>query len=166
MHNLYAEIRSSILQRTWNTRDFARVETLSDSLETYSRELSEGKRKKSAAYEVAVAGKHNLPPGSRIAYYVTGNDPNARAYDHCRPAEEWDPHFPDENTAYYLRRLDEFAGRFSAFFEPGDFRSIFTADELFPFDPSGIVAITLPVREEGEEDAGGHGAEFGIWIDE
>ena len=55
----------------------------------------------------------------------------------------------------------------SDFFRPVDFRAVFSADDLFPFDPTGIALLITDVRENApsfEED--GKADRFGIWLDE
>jgi DNA polymerase elongation subunit (family B) len=165
LHNVYATFRRSIMEHTLQVSDFARVETLRDPPEVYRRQVAAGKRNKSAAYELALSGARPVRPGDRIAYYITGSDPNVRGFENCKIADDWDPNFPDENTPFYLRRLDEFCQKFADFFHPRDFRALFSADELFPFDPAGIIPLIAPVaadsQERPEEKPG-----LGIWLDE
>jgi hypothetical protein len=96
-----------------------------------------------------------LPPGANATYAFSRR---------WRGAEEWDRNFPDEETAYYLERLEGLARRFAPFFEAEDFHAIFSSDELFPFDPTRITPITVRVREDkGELPPPIH---LGIWLDE
>jgi hypothetical protein len=64
-----------------------------------------------------------------------------------------------------LRRLDEFSEKFKEFFTPQHFRSIFSADDLFPFSAEGIATITRKTlagtKVEASETPDG-----GIWLDE
>ncbi|MEW6511520.1 MAG: DNA polymerase domain-containing protein [Bacteroidota bacterium] len=165
LHRLYVQYHQAILEHALDVRDFARVETLKDPVTVYEREVAAGKRNKSAAYEVAIASRRQVKPGDRIAYYITGSDANVKGSENCKAAEEWDPNFPDENAAYYLRRLDEFSEKFRDFFPPQDFRAIFSADDLFPFDQSRVTLlisdVTAPEAEEEEQRPD----QFGIWID-
>ena len=90
-----------------------------------------------------------------------------RLLDNSRLAEEWQPNFPDENTAYYIERLNECSRKFDLFFSPRDFERIFSTEDLFGFDPGQVRLITdhtVPrdLPPQPEEDTG----EFGIWIDE
>jgi hypothetical protein len=80
--------------------------------------------------------------GDRITYYVTGSSPAITAFDYARLADAWDRAHPDENTAYYLKRLDEFARKFSPFFHPENFQRVFAPEDLFGFSPSGIEVLT------------------------
>ena len=167
LHSLYLQFRTAITERTLEARDFGRVETLRETLEEYSEQVRRGKRNRGAAYEVALASGKPYRPGDRVAYYITGTDPNPKGFENCKPLEEWDPNFPDDNTAYYLRRLDEFASKFEDFFLPQDFRKIFSSEDLFPFDPKGVTILTVEPRVEDAplRDLGPPSA-FGIWLDE
>ena len=167
LHRLYVQYHGAILAHGLDVRDFARVEALKDTLSAYEEEVNAGRRNRSAAYTVAMASGRPVRPGDKIAYYITGSDPNPRGTDNCKAAEEWDPNFPDENSAYYVRRLNEFSDKFRPFFQPQDFRAIFSADDLFPFNAAGVALIISDVPgdsspEEEEPKPGG----FGIWLEE
>lgn len=138
LHRAYVQARATILEHRWDVKDFARTETLKDAIVDYDQAVSTERRNRSAAYEVAKVTGRVYKPGDRVSYYITGNDSNVKTFEHCKPASEWNPAFPDENTAYYLRRLDEFSEKFREFFEPKDFRNIFSPDDLFPFSAAGI----------------------------
>ena len=167
VHKLYVATRRAIQDRTLDVSDFARVEVLHDPLPVYQEEVRAGKRNKSAAYEVAAASGRTVRQGDRVTYYMTGSDPNARGFESGKLAEAWDPNFRDENTAYYLRRLDEFSEKFAILFEPGAFRSVFSADELFPFDPRSISLLITDIRpDEPEPQDDSRSGQLGIWLDE
>jgi len=165
VHRLYVDIVRAIQEHTMDVRDFARVEAVRDPIEEYGREVEAGTRNKSAAYEVARKSGRRVRPGDRIAYYITGSDPNVKTSDFCKPVEEWDPHFPDENVAYYLKRLDEFCEKFRPFFRPQDYQRMFAVEDLFPFSAEGIILITSNIEEESTELDEGP-TRFGIWLDE
>ena len=167
VHALYLQMRQALLDHALDARDFSRVESLKDPVSVYLEEVSSGKRNKSAAYEVALSTGRPIKPGDRIAYYITGNDPNAKSFENCKSADEWDPHFPDENTHLYLRRLDEFSEKFAPLFHPRDFRAIFSAEGLFPFD-AATVALLVTDLSPGTAEAAEERApqDFDIWIDE
>ena len=167
LHRLYGEYRRMIQEHRHEVGDFARVETLRESPEQYRQQVESGKRNRAAAYEVALSSGRPYRAGERVVYYITGTDANVRGFENCKAAEEWDPNFPDENTAFYLRRLDELTEKFAEFFHPQDFRSIFSADELFPFESKGIVPLVTPVRPEAEEPPENERKrDFGIWLDQ
>jgi len=167
LHALYVEHDHLIRTHALAVRDFARTEVLRDPLPLYEEEVLAGERNRSAPYEVAIARGRLARQGDRISYYITGDDANPRGSENCKSADDWDPNFPDENVPYYLRRLAEFSEKFGEFFRPQDFRGIFSADDLFPFDPSGI-ALTITQAEEEpapEEDEAKPG-DFGIWLEQ
>lgn len=159
LHDLYLKYRDDVQLHRWEdgADSFSRTETLKDTVEQYEADVAEGRRARAAAYELAIArSKQTGKPirkGDRISYYITGTGSNVTAFENARFAEEWDPARPDENTAYYLKRLDEFAAKFEPFFSDHDFRLIFSPEDLFGFSPKGI-RLKIEEREietlEGE----------------
>ncbi|MFB6273772.1 MAG: DNA polymerase, partial [Salinibacter sp.] len=88
----------------------------------------------------------------RISYYITGDSADVTAFKNCKLADEWDPDDPDENTAYYLKRLDEFADKFEPFFDEHDFRLVFSPEDLFGFSAEGIeIKITEHESDYAED---------------
>lgn len=165
LHTIYTELHKTIIDVKLDIRDLARVETLRDTLDTYTQDVESGKRNKSAAYEVALASGKSYRIGDRVAFYVIGQDPNVRTFESCKPAEDWDPNFPDQNVGYYLKRLDEFSEKFKPFFLPQDFRNIFSADDLFQFSPLGISHLTIDLPE-GSTGSQTGSPRISIWLDE
>ncbi len=165
LHTLYSELHRSILEQQIDVKDFARVESLKETLDTYKVQVEGGRRNRSAAYEVAIATGRHYRKGDRIAYYITGRDSNPRTFDNCKSTDEWDSNFPDQNVLYYVKRLDEFSEKFRPFFLPQDYRSIFSADDLFPFSPSGISPLILELPD-GSENSAPTPPEISIWLDE
>jgi hypothetical protein len=131
-----------IVQHDWQIEDFARTETLKATVEHYQADVASGHRSKAAAYELAIARAHDtdqpVRKGDRITYYITGTTPNVTTFENARLAAAWGRHAPDENTAYYLKRLDECARRFAPFFTAHDFAQVFAPDDLFGFSPAGV----------------------------
>lgn len=143
LHDLYLSTRRRVVDHDWDgVEAFARTETLKDTVEKYRKDVASGRRPKAASYELAIARARDsgrpVRKGDRVTYYVTGQAPDVTAFDHCRLADAWNPDDPDENTAYYVRRLDEFAQKFETFFRPHDFRLIFSPEDLFGFSADGI----------------------------
>jgi DNA polymerase I len=165
LHLTYERFAKQIADHSWNAFDFARTEMFRDSIERYEAELTAGTRNPSAAYEVARKAGRYTKPGERISYYVTGTSAGVKIAENSKLAEEWDPNFPDENTQYYLGRLDECSRKFEVFFKPEDFKRIFSVDDLFGFDPSGIEILTKPVTEEEPPPQREERPEFTIWLD-
>lgn len=156
LHDLYLRYRDRILAHDWKDVDsFSRTETLKDSIDQYRADVAAGKRTRAASYELAIqhAEATGLPVrvGDRISYYVTGTGPNVTTYDNSRLAAEWNPAAPDENTAYYLKRLDEFSRKFEPFFSEHDFRLVFSPEDLFGFSPTGI-RLRVEERPSGEHE--------------
>jgi DNA polymerase elongation subunit (family B) len=143
LHDLYIATREAIMAHDWaGVESFSRTETLKDTIEDYEAAVKSGKRPRAATYELAKrhAEATGQPPrkGDRIAYYVTGDKAHVTAFEHCKLAADWNPDDPDENTAYYLKRLDEFARKFDSFFDEHDFRLVFSPEDLFGFSAEGI----------------------------
>jgi DNA polymerase elongation subunit (family B) len=167
LHKLYLHYRQLIQERGIDVRALARTETLKDSIEVYLDGVRSGRRNKSAAYEVAIASGKQYRPGDRVVYYITGAEADVKGFENCKPADDWDPNFPDENTQYYIRRLDEFSEKFAEFFNPPDFRAIFSPEGLFPFDPKGITPLIRDVSaKEPAEEEEPPPPSLGIWLDE
>ena len=143
LHRLYVTTRERILARDWKgVESFARTETLKDPVEQYRADVEAGKRSRAASYELAIqqAEETGLPVkvGDRVTYYVTGTTASVTTFENAHLARFWTPDAPDENTAYYLKRLDEFARKFDVFFTPEDFARVFAPPDLFGFDASAI----------------------------
>ena len=151
LHTLYLATRDRVLAHEWDdVESFSKTETLKETVDRYSADVRAGKRTRAAAYELAIrrAEETGQPvrKGDRISYYIAGVGSQITSFSEARLASQWDPKAPDENTAYYLKRLDEFARKFEPFFSDHDFRLIFSPEDLFGFDPSPvrIVATETP----------------------
>jgi hypothetical protein len=158
LHDLYVTYRDKITAHDWKgVESFSRVESLKDTLDQYEEDVKSGQRPRAAAYELARKRSERtgqpVRKGDRIRYYITGDSANVTAFQNCKLADEWDPEHPDENTAYYLKRLDQFAQKFEPFFEEHDFRLIFSPEDLFGFSSEGIEIQTT--RLESDEPAAG-----------
>jgi hypothetical protein len=164
---MYVNLTTDIREHKLSIGDFARTESLKDSFDDYTAAVEKGERNRNAAYEVALSSGRGWKRGDRISYYITGTESGVRSFANGRLAEEWNPQDPDENTAFYLRRLDEFSKKFDVFFSSADFRKIFSMDDLFGFTPAGIEIITRKLEHEEvsqdlrESDL----VEPGIWLD-
>jgi len=143
LHDLYVSYRERIEAHDWDgVERFARTETLKDTIAQYERDVEDGNRPRAATYELAKKRSEDtgqpIRKGDRIQYYITGDRPNVTAFENCKLATEWDPEHPDENTAYYLKRLDQFSQKFEPFFDESDFKLIFSPEDLFGFSSEGI----------------------------
>ena len=157
LHDLYLRHRRQIEAHDWRgVGSFQRTETLKTSLADYDRAVAAGERTRSAAYEVARqdAQRRGRAPriGDRVAYYIA--EGGGRVFEAAKAADHWDPAAPDESTAFYLDRLDQLAARFAPFFETErQFRLVFSEEDLFGFDPSGVrLIVTEREPDEVEDD--------------
>lgn len=141
MHDLYMEYRDKIMHRKWESvDDFVRTVSIKDSLDVYKEKVEMGQNKR-AEYELALELRESGFPvkkGDRISMYITGFDPSVTAFEKARRAADWNH---DENTAYYLMRLDQFAEKFRPFFNEYDYKAIFSEPDIFGFDGSRIKTL-------------------------
>lgn len=167
LHNTYVAFHRRITDHSWNVRDFVRTEAIKDEIEIYRTSVQKGERVASAPYEAAIRGGRYVRPGASVSYYVTGSEAGVKIADNCRIMEEWDANLPDENTAYYLSRLQECSAKFRDFFTPGDYEKVFSLDDLFGFTPDDIGIINRGLRDV-KSAAGGEEPDdqFPIWIDD
>lgn len=142
LHALYIATYERILQHDWTVEAFARTETLKETLAPYEADVAAGRRSRAATYELAkqraAATGQPVRKGDRITYYIAGYSPTVTAFSNARLAEMWQAAQPDENTAYYVKRLDEFARKFEPFFTPQDFQQVFAPEGLFGFSAANI----------------------------
>ena len=138
--------------------DIVRVDT-----ETYQKDVQTGQITASPAMEAAVRSSLFVKANSKISYYVTGSDAGTTLIHSSRLVDEWDPHQPDENTAYYLARLHEATGKFREFFEPAAFERICTLDEMFAFTDEGIHLLPRRMTPEVAETKP-ETEEYSIWL--
>jgi DNA polymerase elongation subunit (family B) len=113
--SMHAEFAKALREKTWEPEMFAKTEALQDSLEAYQKKIAASSRNRSAAFELALRSGHKMQAGDRVTYYITGTKKTVKAYESAKLVEEWDPKNRDENSAYYLAKLDELAGKFEAF---------------------------------------------------
>jgi DNA polymerase elongation subunit (family B) len=98
-------------------RHFMKTETLQDSPATYRQKLAAGARNVDAAYELAHASARSYQPGDQISYYVTGDSRRVKVNEAAKLAAEWSAAAPDENTAYYVWKLQEIYEKFRPLIE-------------------------------------------------
>lgn len=171
LHQRYVETYTALANRTVNVHDLARTETLRDAQEQYERDVTSGKRNRSAAYEAAIAAELKWRPGKKITYYITGTDAEALEFENAKILDLWDPNFPDENIPHYLKRLQELSKKFEGFFLPQDYDAIFSADTLFDFSKQGIgtliseVSGNLADTEDDIPTTRRQEKDFPIWLD-
>ncbi len=167
LHLFYKNLHNNIVNHRWNIQDFIRVETLKDPIYKYFNDIQKDQRNRNAAYELAIKSRKEFSVGDKIAYYVTGTNANVKAYDNCKFADEWDPNFPDENTAYYLKRLEEYTNKFEIFFTKEDFLKIFSTTDYKKESFKTIRLLTTKVGKDiSSETEEKDELEYKIWLSE
>ncbi len=107
--NLKDEIANSKISLS----KLAKTETLNDSLDLYKTKLQNG-GKRNAAYELAIASGRAYSAGDQISYYVTGNKKKVSVVDNSKLLPK-NPVERDENTLYYISKIEELYGKFSPY---------------------------------------------------
>lgn len=163
MHHAYATAHTQVMEHKWNPVDFCRTDIVRIDTETYQKELLSGKITATPAMEAAVRSSLFVKANSKVSYYFTGSDAGILLTRSSRCIDEWNPHQPDENTAYYLARLHETIGKFRDFFEPAAFERMFTLDEMFGFSDEGIQILSRKIVSEAPETKS-ENEEYSIWL--
>jgi len=138
LHALFIEYKEKIQRHEIDVSDFSKTETMRNSIEQYLEDVKSGKRSKSITYEIALKAGMKISKGDRITFYVSGTGVGNASWDKGKLASEWSKEKPDENTNFYLKRLDEHCQKFLPFFKPQDYSMIFSSDTLFSFSADGI----------------------------
>src|SRR4026209_222007 len=98
-------------------KQFMKTETIQESLTAYREKLQSGERNVGAAYELALSSARSYQPGDQVSYYVTGDDKRIAVNEAARLATDWSESAPDENTAYYVAKLQELYEKFRPLIE-------------------------------------------------
>ncbi len=164
MHKLYLEYYYNIIQHRWHPNDFCRLEYAQFSTNEY-RELKKNPFfQPNPAMEAVLRSEKNIEKGEPIFYYIATSNQSSHIYELTSLAEEWSPLSPDENTHYYLTRLNETVQRFKDIFDPNAYQIIFGTDELFEFQlppqPLREIIYKKPIQQISTVNDN-----FGIWID-
>jgi DNA polymerase elongation subunit (family B) len=114
---LVARWREDFEGRRVPVKHFMKTETLQESLAGYQDKLRDGRRNPSAAYELALRSARSYQPGDQVSYYVCGTDKRIKVNESAKLATEWNPTEPDENTAYYVSKLDDLYEKFRPLIE-------------------------------------------------
>src|SRR5437870_11772653 len=111
--DLRNQFERKIRNREWKIDMLMKTDTLQDSLEKYRAKIAGSARNRAAAYELALASGRNYKPGDQISYYVKATPKKVPAYEAAKLASEFDPQNRDENTDYYIVKLDDLVKKFS-----------------------------------------------------
>ncbi len=109
------EIAARLKNQDCGVEFFAKSESLTISKAEYERKIAGSSRGRAAIYEIALRSERDFRPGDTIAYYITGDKKTVPAHSHAKPVADWDSEARDENTAYYLGKLDALFKKFEAF---------------------------------------------------
>jgi len=90
-----------------------KTDTLQDSLDKYRAKITGSARNRAAAYELALASGRNYKPGDQISYYIKATPKKVAAYEAAKLASEFDAQNRDENSDYYVTKLNELVKKFS-----------------------------------------------------
>lgn len=164
LHKLYGEVYTNIVNHKWTPADFSRIEVAKENSTEYEASLTRGAMP-SPGMESARRAMKYVARGDEIAYFISGSHPDVKITEASMLAEEWNPTFPKENTAYYLVRLQELIQRLKDFFNPIAFETIFSTDTLFGIElPSPPLVVHR--HSFSEENPAPPENDFGIWLAE
>ncbi len=107
------DFAQKIRERAWPIEMLMKTDTLQDSLDKYRQKIAGGGRNKAAAYELALTSGRNYKPGDQVSYYVKATPKKVAAYEAAKLASDFDPQNRDENTDYYVAKLDDLVKKFS-----------------------------------------------------
>lgn len=109
---LRARYAGEIEGHQWPITMLAKTETLQDSPATYAAKIGAKGRGRNAAYELALASGREYRAGDPLSYYVTGTRKSVPVHANAKLASAWEPKARDENTAYYLAKLEALYDKF------------------------------------------------------
>ena len=108
MESAYQTLRTAILDKTIAIADLAKSETLSDSPENYRKKLAASSSpRRSAVYELALDSGKKFRTGDIVRFYMTGSKANLPVVGNSKLLDDADPANRDENSAWYVAKLDE-----------------------------------------------------------
>jgi DNA polymerase, archaea type len=120
-------------------KQFMKTETLQESPAGYQDKVRDGKRNAAAAYELALRSSRPYQPGDQVSYYVCGAGKRVKVNEAAKLATEWNPAEPDENTAYYIAKLEDLYEKFRPLIEQN---GLMPAGESAPEPP-----VQLPLEQ-------------------
>ena len=112
MENCYIELKTSIENKTIALSELVKSEVLSDSPENYKRKQGTPGFRRSAPYELALASEKKFRAGDKVEFYIIGNKAKLPVVGNSKLFSDADPAMRDENSAYYLAKLDELYKQF------------------------------------------------------
>ncbi len=113
--SLYEKYVDDIENHRLPISDFAQKENLSTSPQNYADKLKEGKTKRSAAYELALASGKEYKVGDAVEFYVTGNKKTVSVTDNSCLLANAPTDSRDENIPYYISKLQQLYKKLTEF---------------------------------------------------
>jgi DNA polymerase elongation subunit (family B) len=108
----YENWKEAIRTRSVPLEDLAKSEVLSDSPENYRKKLASGSSRRSAAYELVLASNRVFRAGDKVRFFVTGTKAKVPVVGNSALLEDADSENRNENSAYYLAKLDALYAQF------------------------------------------------------
>ncbi len=112
--DLKTKCEKAILDGTLGIQRLAKTEVLKEAPASYAVKIEAGGRGRNAAYEIALHSGHPYQAGDQVSYYITGKAKKVSAHSSAKLVSEWNPAARDENTAYYVAKLEALYKRFTA----------------------------------------------------
>mgnify|MGYP000215210327 CR=1 FL=1 len=109
---LKARYAAAIRERKWPIERLAKTERLQEAPAAYAAKRAAGRTARNAVYELALKSGRPYRAGDPLSFYVTGTQKNVPLHENCKLAAEWNPEDRDENTAYYLAKLEALYRKF------------------------------------------------------
>lgn len=130
MWEIHEKYKSMIINREWTADDFSRRAQLKRTIHAYDQRREDNNNiNPAAAYEIARGieertGRKAMS-GDVVEFFVAGDKPQSRVrvYIDAMPKDSWE--FGQENSAWYLKRLQVMAKKFEQFFTKEDFGTLF-----------------------------------------
>ena len=115
----YEAMRRRIAEHELPLEKFAKTEVLNDSPESYRKKLASGSGRHSAAYDLVLASPRAYRAGDRVRFYVTGTQKKPKLSGSTRLLEDAGAE-RDENTLYYLDKLEALYDNYKPFIASGE----------------------------------------------
>ncbi len=114
IHNYTEDFKNRIEAHKIPLSKIAKSETLKESPDNYKIKINTGKGRRSAAYELALKSTRAYRQGDQISYYVIGVKKKLSVVDNSSLLSDA-PEMRNENTLYYIGKLDDIYKKFAAF---------------------------------------------------
>lgn len=111
---MFDDFKRAIETREIPLSKLAKTETLNNSLRNYLDKQASGKGRRSAAYELAIASERDYQRGDQVHYYIIGDKKKLSVVDNSKLFADA-PEKRDENTLYYLNKLNDLRKKFEEF---------------------------------------------------